>query len=215
MNKLKIIAGIILFGSLWGFSECIIGSYFHEVGLPAGAIMTGIFAVGFMLITRLFYRQKGMQLGMALVAGALRLFNPFGGCYICAAIAIMAEGALFELVWYKMTLNLEELKKPIMSASMGIITTYIVFVGGYIITQILTPLFSSAGFYLENLINFLPQILSRGLLAAILGGITVPTAMLLKNIDITRVRDKIYYPTAAAISALCWTAVIINTLLII
>ena len=215
MNKLKIIAGIILFGSLWGFSECIIGSYFHEVGLPAGAIMTGIFAVGFMLITRLFYRQKGMQLGMALVAGALRLFNPFGGCYICAAIAIMAEGALFELVWYKITLNLEELKKPIMSASMGIITAYIVFVGGYIITQILTPLFSSAGFYLENLINFLPQILSRGLLAAILGGITVPTAMLLKNIDITRVRDKIYYPTAAAISVLCWTAVIINTLLII
>lgn len=215
MNKLKIIAGIILFGSLWGFSECIIGSYFHEVGLPAGAIMTGIFAVGFMLITRLFYRQKGMQLGMALVAGALRLFNPFGGCYICAAIAIMAEGALFELVWYKITLNLEELKKPIMSASMGIITAYIVFVGGYIITQILTPLFSSAGFYLENLINFLPQILSRGLLAAILGGITVPTAMLLKNIDITRVRDKIYYPTAASISILCWTAVIINTLLII
>jgi hypothetical protein len=215
MNRLKIVAGIILFGSLWGFSECIIGSYFHEVGLPAGAIMTGIFAVGFMMITRLFYRQKGMQLGMALVAGALRLFNPFGGCYICAAIAIMAEGALFELVWYKITLNLEELKKPIMSASMGIITAYVVFVGGYIITQILTPLFSSAGFYLENLINFLPQILSRGLLAAILGGITVPTAMLLKNIDITRVRDKIYYPTAATISILCWTAVIVNTLLLL
>jgi hypothetical protein len=215
MNRLKIVAGIILFGSLWGFSECIIGSYFHEVGLTAGAIMTGIFAVGFMMITRLFYRQKGMQLGMALVAGALRLFNPFGGCYICAAIAIMAEGALFELVWYKITLNLEELKKPIMSASMGIITAYVVFVGGYIITQILTPLFSSAGFYLENLINFLPQILSRGLLAAILGGITVPTAMLLKNIDITRVRDKIYYPTAATISILCWTAVIVNTLLLL
>ena len=215
MNKMKILAGLIVFGSLWGFSECIIGSYLHEINLPAGAMMAGIFAVGLMFMSRLLYKQKGMQLGMALVAGILRLFNPFGGCYICAAIAIMAEGALFELIWYKMELDLKELKKPIMSASMGIITAYSVFVGGYIVTQILTPVFSSAGFYLENLMAFLPQILSRGLLAAILGGSVVPTAMLLRNIDITRVKDIRYYPTTAIISALCWTAVIVNTLLIL
>jgi len=215
MNKMKILAGIIVFGSLWGFSECIIGSYLHEIDLPAGAIMAGIFAVGFMFISRSLYKQKGMQLGMALVAGTLRLFNPFGGCYICAAIAIMAEGALFELLLYRMTLDLKELKKPIMSASMGITTAYIVFVGGYIITQILTPVFSSAGFYIENLIAFLPQILSRGLLAAILGGSIVPIAILLRNIDIAKVRDITYYPTTAVVSALCWIAVIINTLLIL
>lgn len=215
MNNMKILAGIIVFGSLWGFSECIIGSYFHEIGLPAGAIMAGIFAIGFMFISRSLYKQKGMQLGMALIAGALRLFNPFGGCYICAAIAIMAEGALFELLLYRMTLDLKELKKPIMSASMGITTAYIVFVGGYITTQILTPVFSSAGFYIENLIAFLPQILSRGLLAAILGGAVVPMAMLLRNIDIAKFRDITYYPTTVIVSALCWIAVIVNTLLIL
>jgi len=215
MDKMRIVAGTILFGSLWGFSECIIGSYFHDAGLPAGAIMTGVFAVGFMLITRLLYRQRGMQLGMGLVAGMLRLFNPFGGCFICSAIAIMAEGALFELVWYKISLDFTELKKPIMTASMGVITAYVCFVGGYIVTQVLTPMFSSAGFYLENLIVFLPQILSRGLLAAVLGGIIIPVAMLLKNIGIARIRDRVYYPTTVAISVLCWTAVIVNTLLIL
>ena len=215
MNKLKILAGIVVFGSLWGFSECIIGSYLHEIDLPAGAIMAGIFAVGFMFISRSLYKQRGMQLGMALIAGALRLFNPFGGCYICAAIAIMAEGALFELLLYRITLDLKELKKPVMSASMGITTAYIVFVGGYITTQILTPIFSSAGFYIENLIAFIPQILSRGLLAAILGGSIVPMAMLLRNIDIAKVRDITYYPTTVIVSALCWIAVIVNTLLIL
>jgi len=96
---------------------------------------------------------------------------------------------------------------------MGIVTAYIVFVGGYIVTQILTPMFSTAGFYLENLIVFLPQILSRGLLAAILGGAVVPIAMLLKKVDITRVRDRVYYPTTATVSILCWAAVIANTIL--
>ena len=215
MEKMKLIAGIILFGSLWGFSECIMGSYLHETGLLAGAIMTGFFAVGFMLLTRLLYKKRGMQIGMALVAGTLRLFNPFGGCYICAAIAIMAEGALFELIWYKISLELTEIKRPMLAVSMGIITGYICYVGGTIITQILTPALSTAGFYLENLLVFIPQILSRGLLAAILGGITVPVAMSLKNIKITNVKDKIYYPTTAAVSALCWIAVIVNTLLLL
>ena len=215
MNKLRILAGILVVGSLWGLSECIIGSYLHEIGPSSGAIMTGIFAVGFMFISRSLYKQKGMQLGMAVVAGTLRLFNPFGGCYICASIAIIAEGALFELLLYRMTFDLKELKTPIMSASMGILTAYVVFVGGYIVTQILTPVFSSAGFYIENLIDNLPQMLSRGLLAAVLGGLIVPIAMLLRNIDLAKVRDKIYYPTTAVVSILCWLIVIVNTLIIL
>lgn len=214
MDKIRLVTGMILFGSIWGFSECIIGSYIHEINLPAGAIMTGIFAVGFMIISRLFYKQRGMQLGMGVVAGLLRLFNPFGGCFICASIAIMAEGFLFELIWYRISIDFIEEGKPINAISMGIITANIIFVGGYIVTQILTPIFSSVGFYLENLIVFLPQIFSQGLLAAVLGGVVIPVALLVKNIDIMGIRNRVYYPTAAVISAICWGVVIINMLLI-
>ena len=215
MNKMKLLAGTILFGSLWGFSETIIGTYLHNTSLPAGAIMTGVFAVGLMATSRILYKQRGMQLGMGLIAGTLRLFNPCETCFICSAIAIMAEGAIFELIWYKMPLDLMELKKTTMSVSMGIVTSYVCFVGGYIVTQIMTPLFSSAGFYIENLLVFIPDILARGLIAAMIGGVILPAALLLKKIDIASFKDKVYYPVTATVSIACWVIVILNAIFIL
>jgi len=216
MEKMKLIAGILVFGSLWGFSECIIGSALHDAGLPAGAIMTGLFAVVLMMMSRMLYKQRGMQIGMGIVAGTLRLFSPFGGnvgYFICSAIAIMAEGMIFELIWYNISLDLNELKPFKISSSMGIITAYCCYVGGYIVTQILTPVLSSAGFHIVNLIVFIPQMLATGLLAALIGGAVVPVTLLLKKLDIT-IKDRLYYPTTIGVSILCWFIVIANTILI-
>ena len=57
MNKLKIFAAILVFGSFWGLSEVLIGSYLHELSLPSGAIMTGI------LLFRVATRLKVMTSG--------------------------------------------------------------------------------------------------------------------------------------------------------
>jgi hypothetical protein len=210
----KFIAAIIVFGSLWGFAECIIGSLFRDVNLPAGAIMTGIFAVGLMTLSRTTFRRPGMQAGIGLVAGALRLFNPFGGCFICSAIAIMAEGLLFDLIWTGFSFDLKKPQTLTMQASLGITSTYLVYIGGYIVTQILTPVFSSAGFYLENLLVFIPQILASGLLAALIGVVIVPLVFTLKNLDIA-LQDRLYYPVTIGVSALCWIIVITNTILFV
>ena len=212
MKKMKLFAGIIVLGSLWGFAECIIGPAMGDAGLPSGVLMTSVFAIGLMMMSRMLFKRRGMQIGMGLVAGALRLFNPFGGCVVCSAIAIAAEGLLFELIWYKMSLDFSELKTITMKLSMGIVTAYSCYVGGYVITQILTPMVASAGFYVENLIVFMPQILARGLLAAIVGGITVPAIFALKDVNINNVKDRIYYPTAVSVSILCWVVVIANAL---
>jgi hypothetical protein len=214
MKNMKFIAAIIVFGSLWGFAECILGSFLRDINLPAGAIMTGIFAIGLMTLSRTTFAKPGMQAGIGLVAGALRLFNPFGGCFICSAIAIMAEGLLFDLIWTGFSLDLKKPQNLTIQASLGITSAYLVYVGGYIITQILTPLFSSAGFYLENLIVFIPQILASGLLPALIGAITVPIVLTLKKLDIT-IKDQIYYPVTIGVSAICWTIVIINTIFIV
>ncbi len=213
MQKMKLFAGIILFGSLWGFSECIVGSLLRDANLPAGAIMTGFFAIGLMAFSRIFYKQPGMQLGMGLVAGALRLFNPIAGCHLCSAIAIMAEGALFEIIWYKMSFNFKELKTPTTQISIGILSSYLIYVGGYIVTQILTPVFSSAGFTLQNLVAFIPQIFAAGLLASLMGGFTLPIVFSIKNLEL-KVKDKLYYPASLSISLLCWVAVILNFVLV-
>jgi hypothetical protein len=215
MNKMKLYAGIIVFGSLWGFSECIIGSQISDAGLPSGAIMTGFFALTFLVMSRMFYRQPGMQLGMGLVAGGFRLFNPFVGCHICSALAIMAEGLIFELIWYKLSFDFKELKNLTIQTSMGIVTAYLVFVGGYIVTQVLTPVIAGSGFYLENLLVFMPRILSSGLLPALIGGFVLPTLLLAKKLDINlSFKDKIYYPITAGISAFCWIFVIGNWFLL-
>jgi hypothetical protein len=214
MEKKKLVAGIFVFGSLWGFSECIIGSMLRDAHLPAGAIMTAVFAVGLLTMSRFIYKQRGMQLGMGLIAGALRMFNPFGGCFLCSAIAIMAEGMLFELVWYNLSFDLKELRSLTFQSSIGIVSSYGLYIGGYIITQILTPVFSTAGFYLENLIVFIPQILASGLLAAILGAVTLPVVYQLKQLNLT-VKDRLYYPVTIGVSAVCWMMVITNTIVML
>ncbi|KYK30625.1 MAG: hypothetical protein AYK22_03325 [Thermoplasmatales archaeon SG8-52-3] len=213
MKNLKLLAGILVFGSLWGFSECIIGSGLSEFGLPTGAIMTGFFAITFLVISRMTYRQPGMQLGMGLVAGALRLFNPFVGCHLCSALAIMAEGAIFEVIWYKISLDLTEIKPLTMQISMGIISAYFVYIGGYIITQIFTPIVSGSGFFIENLITFMPNILSSGLLSALIGAFVLPVILLTKKIDL-RLKDRLYYPTTIGISVFCWLFVVGNWFLL-
>ncbi len=209
MKKIKLVAGILLFGSLWGFSEVIIGSAIQEIGLPTGTIMTGFFVITFLVLSRMIYRQPGMQFGMGLIAGSLRLFNPFVGCHLCSALAIMAEGAIFEIIWYKISFDFSELKTVITQGSIGIISAYTIYIGGYIVTQILTPIVSGATFYLENLIVFLPRIFSSGLIAALIGGVVLPFILLTNKIDIT-IKDKLYYPTAFGISLLCWFVVIGN-----
>jgi len=212
MNRKKMIMGIILFGSLWGFSEVIIGSIVADAGLPSGGLMTGFFALPILVLTRMIYKQPGMALGLGLVAGSLRLFNPFVGCHICSAIAIMAEGALFEMIFYGISTDFKELKSITMKSSIGIFSAYIIFVGGYIVTQVLTPIVAGSGFYLENLIVFMPKILAAGILPALIASFTIPIIISVKKFDIS-IKDKIYYPTSAGISLLCWIIVILSWIL--
>jgi len=206
---MKIFVGILVFGSLWGFSEVIIGSTIHNAGLPSGAIMTGVFALFFLVFSRMVYQKPGMQLGIGLVAGGLRLFNPFVGCHLCSAIAIMAEGLIFEIIWYNISRDMSELNNSIMQCCIGVVSAYFMYIGGYIVTQILTPIAAGSNFYLENLLFSLPRNLSIGLIAVVIGGIILPLILLTKKVDIT-IKDKIYYPATLSLSILCWIVIIGN-----
>lgn len=204
---MKLFAGMLVFGSLWGFSECLIGTWFSEIGLPSGMIMTGFFAMTFLVMSRKLFPYHGMQMGMGLIAGGLRFFNPFGGCHLCSALAIMAEGLIFELIWFSTTnFEFKHLDSITNRVSLGIITAYLVYVGGYIVTQVLTPL-SYGQFYVGNLIAMIPQYLARGLPVALIGGIMIPAVLSLKKIDI-HVKDIYYYPATIGISGFCWITII-------
>jgi len=213
LDKKRLIAGILIFGSLWGFSEVIIGSVLGDLGLPSGALMTGVFAIFFLSMSRLIFRQPGMQIGMGLVAGSLRMFNPLMGCHLCSAIAIISEAMIFEILWRYLSFDFEKNRNLTIQVSFGIFTVYTIYVTGYIITQILTPVIDGNGFYLQNLIATIPKILSSGLLAAFLGGIITPVVLRTSRIDLT-IKDKIYYPTTLGISAICWITVVGSWLIV-
>lgn len=207
MTNLKFLAGMLVFGSLWGFSECIIGPLFSDAGLPSGMIMTGFFALTFLVMSRRLYPHYGMQVGMGLIAGSLRMINPFGGCHLCSALAIMAEGMIFELIFYSTTtLDFKNLESWTNKIGLGVSTAYLVYVGGYIVTQILTPL-SYGQFYISNLIAMMPQYLARGLPVSFIGAVTVPIVLSAKNLKIT-LNDTWYYPATLGVSAFCWIFVI-------
>ncbi|MEF8879396.1 MAG: hypothetical protein V5A64_03280 [Candidatus Thermoplasmatota archaeon] len=209
-NK-KVLAGIILFGSLWGFSESIIGSALKTAELPYGMLMTGVFAIPLLILSRILYRKPGAQTGIGMVAGGLSFFNPWIGCSICSAIAIAAEGMIFEILISKTSFDLSDLNLT-SKASLGITAAFCIYVGGYIVTQFLTPL-TYGGFYLSNLISFIPNILSKGLPVALIGGVTAPVALSVKKLDIT-IKDRVYYPTTLSVSAICWITVLTSWFLV-
>lgn len=211
MNRREL-AGILLFGSLWGMLECILGDFLRDQNLPAGAIMTGLVAVAMMSYTRIVFRKRGMQLSMSMVAGLLRLTNPFTGCLICSAISIVSEGIIFEAIWYKL-FDLREFRRPATIASMGMITSYLCYIGGFLVTQVLTPIVSSVAFNPNDLVAFLPQILARGLPAGILGIFSILAIDRVRSYDISKLKSRFYYPVTISLAVVCWILTIANSLL--
>ena len=196
----KLLATILLFGSLWGLFECSIGDFLHDYDL---SVVTAVFVIFLMSVTRLRYGQPGMQLGMALVAGLLRHFNPVGTCLICSSIAIIIEGLAFEIIW---AFPWKKYDTFPMKVGMGVISFYSIYAFGYLVTQILTPLFT-ATFFLSDLLGVLPNILSQAVLAGLIGSIFLPLAFWIDSLSIS-FNDKLYYPTTISLICMCWIAII-------
>jgi len=203
MSKTKILLGIVVFGSIWGLLECVLGGYL------SGAVLTGVVALGLMAATRLVYNQKGMQLGIGLVAASLRAVNPLGGCVVCSVIAIALEGAIFELVWFAFSSDIEKAESLSIMISAGIVTAYACYTVAYVMSQMVTPLlFSAANLQVGNLAVFIPTILSKGVMAGLIGGVVFPAVVSVKQIEIFSIKSRWYYSLGSIATAACWIIVI-------
>jgi len=215
-DKYKILAGIIVFGSLWGLLECTLGEI-KLTGIlesfPMGALLGGMIGLGLMALTRRLYNVLWMQLGMALVAGLLRFWAPVGTCVICSGLAIVAEGMVFELIFNRPTFNINntggDMRNIRTLAFLGIISAFAIYTTGYMFTQIFTPLLTEGAFSISNFSAVLPLIFGRGFFAAVLGGVTLPLAVLAKQlyIDVSSIKKEHYYGAVVGISTFCWAFV--------
>ncbi len=214
MNKYRILAGILVFGSVWGMLECILGNV-NISWFPMGAFLGGFIGLGLMVFSRRLFGVVWMQLGMAIVAGMLRFWAPIGTCIICSALAIMAEGLVFELIFNRPVFNItktgqSELKNWRTLAFLGILSGFVIYVIGYMFTQIMTPIISTGTFFVSDFIKVLPTIYGTGFFAAIFGGIALPLAVLTPqlSIDVNKIKKEHYYAIATGVSAFCWVLVI-------
>lgn len=204
MNKTKIFLGVVVFGSIWGLLECVLGSYL------SGRVLTGVVALGLMAATRFIYNQKGMQAGMGLVAAALMAVNPLGECVICSVIAIIIEGAVFELVWFAFSSDIEKAESMSIKVCAGIVIAYTCYTLAYVMGQIVTPLFfSDAKLQFGSLAVFIPTILSKGLVAGLIGGVVFPAVASVKQIGVSFLRSRQYYSLGSIAAAACWIVAII------
>ena len=205
------LAGIFVFGSVWGLLECVLGGARVGVGamerLPMGAVLTGTVALALMVSTRRLYGTPGMQVGMALVAGLLRFWAPVGSYVICSALAIVAEGVVFEAIMLSPSLALSRLRTPALSY-LGIVTGFTIYLIGYTFTQMTTPIAAGEAPVLADVASVIPLGLGRGLLAALTGALVLPLAAHVDalHIDLGRVRREHYYPFTASVTAVCWIA---------
>ncbi|MBN2014818.1 MAG: hypothetical protein JW778_06525 [Candidatus Altiarchaeota archaeon] len=198
----KSILAILMFGSLWGLLECTFGAFLHTLHLPAGAVMASI-ALSLMVYTRRIYQRSGMQFSMAFIASLFKLLNLgfIGGCVWCAMLAIIAEGLIFELMLLiPLMVRFHETHSLLSGAFLG----YATYSGGYVLTEVFTPLLSSAGFFISDLIALLPLIFVRGFNAAFLSSILVFIAFRLSSFDLSHLRDDLYYALTSTITLLCW-----------
>jgi hypothetical protein len=77
-------------------------------------------------------------------------------------------------------------------------------------SQIVTPLFfSDVKLRLGDLAVLIPNILSKGLVAGLIGGVVFPVVALVKQISVSFLRSRQYYYLCSIIAATCWIVVII------
>ena len=101
----RIIIGILVFGSIWGLIEATLGGFLHMIIFPnKGAIMGGI-GVAIMATALAVYRKPAMLAGIGIVAASFKLLDvwlfslPVASIHIInPAMAIIFESLAFGLV---------------------------------------------------------------------------------------------------------------------
>ena len=101
----RLIIGVVVFGSIWGFLEATLGGFLHMIIFPnKGAIMAGI-GIALMASALAIYKKPGMLPVIGIVAASFKLMSawifslPVTSIHIInPAMAIIFESLVFSLV---------------------------------------------------------------------------------------------------------------------
>ena len=211
-SVVRLIIGILVFGSIWGLLEATLGGFLNMIIFPnKGAIMGGI-GMAIMGVALAVYRKPAMLPGIGIVAASFKwlnswlLFVPISAVYIInPATAIFLESLAFCLV---VAFLIKRIEKNVyvgvwaaLLAGLISVTAY-----GYFNVYVMhAPLFERMG------VSSVPEfIASHGVIQAVFFGVLAPLGYLAgkKLSAVTSpvlVRRPLYfYATSAVIICFCW-----------
>jgi len=214
-----ILAGILVFGSVWGFLEATLGGFLHMIIFPnKGAIMGGI-GVATMSAALVIFKKPSMAIGIGIVAASFKLLDawlfylPVTSIHIInPAMAIIFESLAFSLV-AAFAMNKIAKSIPIgigAGAFVGLISaTAWVYFAIYVMNA---PTYARVVFTAGEFIT------NQGVVQAVFFGIFLPLGYLLggklqaKTIPSLARKRLLYYATSAAITVFCWGISIVATI---
>ena len=209
-DLVRLIIGIIVFGSIWGFFEATLGGFLHMIVFPnKGAIMGGI-GVAIMATALAVYRKPAMLPGIGIVAASFKLLDvwlfslPAASIHIInPAMAIIFESLAFGLVAVFVMNKIA--KNAFTGIGAGVLVGLVsatawVYFAIYVMNA---PLYArvvfTAGGFMAN----------QGVVQAAFSAILLPLGFLAGEKLITKtspvlMRRPIYYAVSASTTLVCW-----------
>ena len=207
---IRLVTGILVFGSIWGFLEATLGGFLHMILFPnKGAIMSGI-GVAVMASALAIYRKPAMLAGIGIVAASFKLLDiwlfslsPASIHVINPAMAIIFESLAFSLVALFVSYRINN--NAFVGIGAGLLTGFVSAVAWvyFAIHVMNAPAYArvvfTAGGYIAN----------QGLAQAAMFGLLLPVGYLVgeklaAKTFIPLTSRPLYYTALAATICFCW-----------
>ena len=208
---IRLIIGILIFGSIWGFLEATLGGFLHMIIFPAkGAIMSGI-GVAIMASALAIYKKPAMLLGIGIVAASFKLLDvwlfalPVSSIHIInPAMAIIFESLVFSLV------AVFVMNKLTRNAPVGVGTGVLVGLISATAWVYFAIYVMNAPAYNRVLTTVGAYVVNQGVVQAVFFGVFLPLGYLVGEKLVATAssvlvrRPLYYYATSAALICFCW-----------
>ncbi len=210
-NVLRLVIGILVFGSIWGLIEATLGGALHLIHFTYKGAITGGIGMSIMAAFVVMYRRPKLAFWIAVIAA---LFKPlsaliyvkpiFDPSVVNPASAILLEGLAFTLVVSLLFKRFESSIK--MRIGAGVAAGYL----SIILYAILASALGMGKWAFWGLAERLTSVLVDGTALAVVGtcllllGYLVSTKLRPNFWQLMTVKPKAFYASNIAIAAFCW-----------
>ena len=213
---LRVVIGILVFGSIWGLVEATLGGALHLIHFTYKGAITGGIGMAIMATFVVMYRQPKLAFFLAVIAALFKplsaviygqpIFAPF---VVNPASAILLEGLAFSLVVSLLFKGFESSIKTRIGAGVA---------AGYLSIILYGVIASAAGMGIWaswGLAERASSVLANGTGLAIVGtcllllGHLVSMRLRPKFWQFSDLKPKAFYASTIAITAFCWIGAVV------